>query len=114
MKPIELKVARIGNSRGVRLPASTLERYRIGESVVMEERSDGILLRPRGPATAKLSWDDTASAMAAATEDWTAWDTVAADGLEEFVWESRRPRRVAEVSSEYAGRVKGPKRRPGR
>ena len=42
MKPVELKVARLGNSRGVRLPAPTLERYRIGATVVMEERSDGI------------------------------------------------------------------------
>ncbi|MEX2154101.1 MAG: AbrB/MazE/SpoVT family DNA-binding domain-containing protein, partial [Gemmatimonadaceae bacterium] len=47
MKPIELKVARVGNSRGIRIPAATLARYRIGEFVVMEERSEGILLRPR-------------------------------------------------------------------
>jgi antitoxin component of MazEF toxin-antitoxin module len=26
----ELRVTRMGNSRGVRLPASTLERYQIG------------------------------------------------------------------------------------
>ena len=46
---VKLKVARIGNSRGVRQPAASLRRYRIGDSVVMEERSDGILLRPTGP-----------------------------------------------------------------
>ncbi|MGH7658606.1 MAG: AbrB/MazE/SpoVT family DNA-binding domain-containing protein, partial [Gemmatimonadales bacterium] len=39
-----LKVARIGNSRGVRIPAGTLKKYGIGEEVIMEERSDGILL----------------------------------------------------------------------
>src|ERR1700675_2666862 len=60
MKPVELKVARIGNSRGVRLPAPTLERYRIGATVVMEERSDGILLRPPGSVSPKLSWEETA------------------------------------------------------
>ena len=65
MKPIQLKVARIGNSRGVRIPAPTLQRYRIGDSVVMEERADGILLRPRRSPSAKLSWEDTALAMAA-------------------------------------------------
>jgi antitoxin component of MazEF toxin-antitoxin module len=32
MKPVELKVARIGNSRGVRIPAATLERYRSAPS----------------------------------------------------------------------------------
>ena len=111
MKPVELKVARIGNSRGVRLPASTLERYRIGESVVMEERSEGILLRPRGPAPSKLSWEDTASEMAVAGEDWSAWDTVDSDGLGALVWESHRPRRVAEPAREYVKRAKPSKRR---
>ena len=66
MAPIELKVARIGNSRGVRLPAAALRRYGIGAAVVMEERSDGILLRRPGPAVEKLSWVETALAMSAA------------------------------------------------
>jgi antitoxin component of MazEF toxin-antitoxin module len=101
MKPVQLKVARIGNSRGVRLPAATLERYRIGETVLMEERSDGILLRPSGRVEPKLSWEETADAIAAAREDWSAWDHVAADGLEDIPWDARRPRRVAERSTEY-------------
>jgi hypothetical protein len=49
MKILQLKVSRIGNSRGVRLPAASLRRYRIGTAVLMEERSDGIFLRPVGP-----------------------------------------------------------------
>jgi antitoxin component of MazEF toxin-antitoxin module len=36
MDSTRLKVARIGNSRGVRLPARTLESYRIGDTVLME------------------------------------------------------------------------------
>ena len=105
MKPVELKVARIGNSRGVRLPAATLERYGIGDSVVMEERSDGILLRPAGGAEPKLSWEETARAMAAEAEDWSEWDATAADGLDDLPWDS--PRRVAEPKPAY-----GPRRRP--
>jgi antitoxin component of MazEF toxin-antitoxin module len=93
MPPIELKVARIGNSRGIRLPARTLERYRIGSMVVMEERSDGILLRPAGPASPKLSWEETAREMAAQGGDWTAWETTVADGLREIPWETTKPRR---------------------
>lgn len=96
MKPVELKVTRIGNSRGVRIPAATLARYQIGESVVMEERSDGILLRPVGEAARKLSWEETAREMAAAPEDWSEWDAAAADGLETVPWTPARPRRVAE------------------
>lgn len=98
MKPVELKVARIGNSRGVRLPAATLERYHIADSVIMEERADGILLRPRGQADRKLSWEDTAHDMSAHPDDWTASDAVAADGLEATPWDARPGRRVAEES----------------
>ena len=101
MKPLELKVARIGNSRGVRIPAATLARYRIGTSVVMEERTDGILLRPLGAANPKLSWEDTAREMATAAEDWSEWDATAADGLEEAPWGSVRARRVAEEGPSY-------------
>ena len=82
MTPIELKVTRIGNSRGVCIPAATLERYHVGESVVMEERTDGILLRPTGDAISKLSWHETAKEMAAAAEDWREWDTTTGDGLD--------------------------------
>lgn len=85
MATVKLKVARIGNSRGVRLPAASLRRYRIGETVLMEERSDGILLRPIGSAVEKLSWEETAREMAADREDWSTWDTVATDGLESRV-----------------------------
>lgn len=86
MKPVELKVSPIGNSRGIRIPAGTLARYRIEAAVVMEERSDGILLRPPGALPAKLSWADTAQAMAAAGEGWADWDAVLADGLETIPW----------------------------
>jgi hypothetical protein len=49
-----------------------LRRYRIGEAVVMEERSEGILPRPTGPVVEKLSWEDTAREMAASREDWSS------------------------------------------
>lgn len=99
--PLELKVAAIGNSRGVRLPADTLKRYGIDASVVMEERSDGILLRPTGRAQPKLSWDETARAMAAEREDWRAWEITAADGLDRAPWETGRSHRVAESTPRY-------------
>lgn len=108
MATIKLRVARIGNSRGVRLPAATLRRYQIGEILVMEERSEGILLRPAGLAVAKLSWEDTAREMAASGEDWSAWDAVAADGLEGLPWRADRKSRVAEAPPRYRA-----KPRPG-
>jgi hypothetical protein len=60
----------------------------------MEERSEGILLRPIEPAVEKLSWAETAREMAAHREDWSAWDTTAVDGLEGVPWEADRARCV--------------------
>ena len=96
MATTKLKVARIGNSRGVRLPAASLRRYRIGEAVLMEERSEGILLRPTGPLVEKLSWEDTALEIAASREEWSAWDKAVADGLDDLPWQTGGKRRVAE------------------
>lgn len=111
MNGTELKVARIGNSRGVRLPAVVLARYCIGDTVRMEERSDGILLLPSGAGVEKLSWDDTAREMAAAREDWSAWDGVVADGLETAPWKTECALRVAEPPVEYTtGKAKGRRR----
>ncbi len=101
MKPVELRVARIGNSRGVRIPAPTLKRYGIGLTLLMEERSDGILLRPRHSAGSKLSWQETASEMAAAAEDWGEWDTTSSDGLKDISWEKEPSRRVSEPKVKY-------------
>ncbi len=114
MKPVHLKVARIGNSRGVRIPAITLERYRIGERVIMEEREEGILLRPIRAAGPKLSWDDTARAMALQIEDWSDWDDTLADGLEQIAWDAPSAKRVAEPSVNYAAGSKQAKRKTGR
>ena len=95
-----LKVTRIGNSRGVRLPAKVLKRYGIGDVVVMEERPDGILLRPTGSPVAKLSLEQTAREMARAAEDWGDWDSLAGEGLRQSPWQPR-PARVAEPPSPY-------------
>lgn len=101
MKTQELKVARIGNSRGVRLPASSLKRYSVGSVMIMEERTDGILLRPAGPALEKLSWEDTAREMAAAREDWSEWEGTDADGLSGIPWDRSKKGRVGEKRSRY-------------
>ena len=107
----KLKVARIGNSRGVRLPADALRRYRIGDTVLMEERAEGILLRPTGPAVQKLSWEETAREMAASREDWTAWETATGDGLDALPWRADRKARVAEPLPPYRAKPRRARRR---
>ena len=101
MKSVELKITRIGNSRGVRLPAESLRRYRMGGVVIMEEKIEGILLRPVGSAAEKLSWEETAREMAANREDWDDWNAVAGDGLDSVPWAADRSRRVAERRASY-------------
>jgi antitoxin component of MazEF toxin-antitoxin module len=71
MKTTELKITRIGNSRGVRIPAEALRRYAFTDAAIMVEGVDGIWLRPKRQADGKLSWDETAKAMAAASEGWS-------------------------------------------
>jgi antitoxin MazE len=82
MKTVVLKVFRIGNSRGIRLPAVLLRKYHIIDSVVAEEKTNEIVLRPGRASRPKLSWEETAKAMAAVKEDWSEWDSTAADGLD--------------------------------
>ena len=96
MSSVELVVARIGNSRGVRIPAGTLKRFGIGDRVIMEEREEGILLRPIRAKGPKLSWEDTARAMALEIEDWSDLDVTIADGLDQAAWEEPARKRVAE------------------
>jgi antitoxin MazE len=100
MPELTLKVTRIGNSRGVRIPARVLKRYRIGDAVVMEELPEGILLRPAGSPVAMLTWQETAREMARAAEDWAEWDSLAGEGLELAPWHAR-PARVAEPRTTY-------------
>jgi antitoxin MazE len=78
--PTEIKVSRIGNSRGIRLPASLLKRYQIEDSVLIEEGADSITLRPKH--SRKLSWKNTASEMARESESWKDFETTVSDGLD--------------------------------
>lgn len=110
MQTIEVKVAKIGNSRGVRIPAEVLRRYAFGDAALLIESVDGILLRPKQQTDEKLSWADTAKAMAAAVENWSDWDAVSSDGLDGTPWETAS---VAEKRNGYEAKsIKSPRRRP--
>ncbi len=114
MRTRELKVARIGNSRGIRLPAASLKRYAVGPVLIMEERTEGILLRPAGPADGRLSWEDTAREIASSGEDWAEWKKTDLDGLDSVPWEASKERRVGEKRPGYgfaARRANAPAKR---
>jgi antitoxin MazE len=80
MKNTELTVTRVGNSRGVRLPVAVLRRYQIGDTLIMEQRPDEIVLRPKRARHKKLTWAQTYQQMAQADEDWSDWESLL-DGL---------------------------------
>ncbi len=83
-RSIEIKIVSIGNSRGVRLPKATLAKYAIGDSVILEERDDGVLLRnKRDP---RLSWEETFKETLQEKEDWGDLESTAADGLDKDSW----------------------------
>ena len=84
----ELKITRIGNSRGVRLPAEVLRRYDFQDAAIMVEGVDGILLRPKQNFDVKMSWEETAKAMAESSEEWSEWDETASDGLADIPWDT--------------------------
>lgn len=74
-----VKLAKIGNSHGIRLSKQLLARYRIEDTVELEATPDAIILRPS--TDQKLTWEATYKEMAESGEDWSEWDAVAEDGL---------------------------------
>lgn len=76
---------RIGNSRGVRLPAALLEAYHLreGDELEIDRRREGFILSPL-PAEQQLSYEDAFREMrleAAERSEWDGWDSTIGDGL---------------------------------
>ncbi len=75
-----VKLVAIGNSKGVRLPKSILQKYGFSGTLLLEETEEGVLLRQMQDE--KLSWADTFRAMAQESEDWQDFENTIVDGLE--------------------------------
>ncbi len=84
---MKTKVIRIGNSRGVRIPAAVLQAYDIheGDELELDRRREGILLSVVNRPSV-LSYEESYRQMAAEAAEhaeWSAWDTVAGDGVDD-------------------------------
>ena len=90
MKTLETKLTRIGNSRGIRLPAALIRKHQLDHGVLLEDGEKEIVLRPK-KASKRFSWEETAKAMAAEKEDRAEWDCTLADGLEALPWKHPIP-----------------------
>lgn len=77
----ELKLVKIGNSKGIRIPKSILQKYGFTGSIQIEEKEDGILLH--SSKISKLSWEDTYKAIRSEHEDWSDFDNTLQDGLDD-------------------------------
>ena len=75
----EVKLIPIGNSKGIRLPKTLLDKYGWSDRLTLEELEESVVLR--GKETQNLSWEETYRAMAEESEDWSDFDVAIADGL---------------------------------
>jgi antitoxin component of MazEF toxin-antitoxin module len=74
----DTRLVTIGNSKGISLPNSLLQKYGFSNWLILEETERGILLRKKDDN--KLSYEETYKAIA--QEDWTDFDQTLLDGLE--------------------------------
>ena len=79
---MESKLINIGNSKGIRLPKKLIQKYHLDEKLTLEEKKEGILIKADIPDN-KLSWDETYKEMAKEKEDWSDFDLITADGIDE-------------------------------
>ena len=113
VKTIPLKLAQIGNSRGIRLPAGLIRKHGFEHGLVLEDRGHEIALRPKA-GSKKLSWEETYQQMAAAGEDWSDWEVAAADGLDEIPWDGPLPAQVRKATTKSAAKKSPARARPRR
>ena len=81
----DIKLVPIGNSKGVRIPKSLLQKYGFNQFLLLEETEKGLLLRKKNDKT--LSWEDTYMAMADEKENWNDFDITLLDGLDDEEFE---------------------------
>ena len=81
---LKLKLVLVGNSYGIRLSRSLLQKYGMEHSVIAEQRPEGILLR--GSTQGKATLEQTFTEMAQSQENWSDLDASTADGLDKLVW----------------------------
>lgn len=77
-----LKLVKIGNSKGVRIPQELIQRYRLTAEVQLTETEAGLLLQRSG--SKKLNLEESFAEMAKNPDTKSqleAWDATLADGL---------------------------------
>lgn len=112
---MELALAQIGNSRGVRLSATLIRKHGLDQGILLEDRGHEIVLKRRG-GPRKLSLEETYRQMAASEEDWSDWEQAGTEDLEDAPWNYPIPKKVqlwAQASASKERRERAKRNRPG-
>ncbi len=70
----EMRLIQVGDALGLQIPNVLVDKYRLQDEVVLEEREEGLLIHARHEA--KLSWEETYRQMATENEDWSDWQNL--------------------------------------
>ncbi|MCF7929179.1 MAG: AbrB/MazE/SpoVT family DNA-binding domain-containing protein [Spirochaetales bacterium] len=84
---MKVRIIKIGNSRGIRLPKKIIDLYGLREGAELEikEEPDGIFLEPQ-QRRYTLPREEAYREMAAEKEEqleWDEWDSTAGDGIDD-------------------------------
>jgi antitoxin component of MazEF toxin-antitoxin module len=72
---MKVRLVRIDNSRGIRIPQELLSPYRLkeGTELELEQRREGLLIRAPGSSVAELPWGAAYREMDAEDAERTEW-----------------------------------------
>ena len=74
---VKVRIIRIGNSRGIRIPRTILEQCRLEDAVELQAREGKLVVRPAG--TARQGWEEAYRRMAEAGDDALLDEPIATD-----------------------------------
>ncbi len=84
MPTVKIKVVRIGNSRGIRIPKVILDQCRINDEVELETKEDCLVIK--SPHTARGGWGIAFQKMHGNQDDTLVMDDSVTNEFDEEEW----------------------------
>jgi antitoxin MazE len=85
MSSVKVKVVRIGNSRGIRIPKVILDQYHINDEVELETKEDCVIIK--SSHTARDGWEKAFKKMHKNQDDVLLMDDGMINEFDEDEWE---------------------------
>ena len=67
MNSIKVKIVRIGNSKGIRLPKALIEQYNMKNEVLLETKKDAVVIHP--VENPRAEWEESFKRMRSRGDD---------------------------------------------